>query len=240
MKPYYKDALATIYCGDAYSVLSELDVGAFDLVLTDPPYSSGARRDAERQVRGAMLREMDDEDWFSHDSMTNWGFSWFLRSLFVESRRVLPKGAHVYIFTDWRQTPNVYGILEATGFRVNHCLVWAKPSYGMGAYWRNQHENIVFGSVGQPAKMANRGMGSVLQAKAVHSSKRVHPTEKPIDLLASIIQAVSGDVVCDPFMGSGTTLRAAKTLGRKSIGVDINEKYCELAARQLERELVFT
>jgi site-specific DNA-methyltransferase (adenine-specific) len=100
---------ATLYLGDAMTVLGELEAG-IELVVTDPPYSSGARRDAERQVRGAMLRSMEDEDWFSHDAMTGWGFSWFIRGAFTSLRSQLIAGAHVYVFIDWRQTPNVYGM----------------------------------------------------------------------------------------------------------------------------------
>ena len=58
-----------------------------------------------------MLRSMDDEDWFSHDAMTSWGFGWFLRSVMTDIRHVMAAGAHVYVFIDWRQTPNVYGLL---------------------------------------------------------------------------------------------------------------------------------
>jgi site-specific DNA-methyltransferase (adenine-specific) len=205
-----------------------------ELVITDPPYSSGARTDSERQVRGAMLRSMEDQDWFSHDAMTTWGFNWFIRSVFFDLRQKLPEGAHLYIFIDWRQTPNVYGMLEACGFRVNHCLVWAKTHFGMGTYWRNQHENIVFASNGMPADMLDRGMGSVLTAPGVSPTARQHPTEKPIDLLAKIIRAAPGDEVFDPFMGSGSTGVAAIKCGRKFIGCEISPTHFDTACRRLE------
>lgn len=161
----------TLLQGDA--IVRMADVGEVDAIITDPPYSSGARRDADKQVRGAMLRGMDDADWFSHDTMTAWGFSWFLRALFAEARPHLSAGAHLYVFCDWRQTPNVYAVLESCGYRVNHCLVWRKPHYGMGSCWRNQHENIVFASLGMPAPMLNRGVGSVLDAGNVAQADRL-------------------------------------------------------------------
>jgi site-specific DNA-methyltransferase (adenine-specific) len=236
MRPYYEQDGITIYHGDCREILPTLP--GVDLVLTDPPYASGARRDADRQVRGSMLREFADEDWFSHDSMTTWGFSWFLRGVMTEVKPLLAQGAHIYVFTDWRQQPNVYGLLEATGYRVNHSLVWDKEHFGMGAYWRNQHEHIVFASHGTPQPMRNRGMGSVIRCKNVRPDDRVHPTEKPSKLLRSILEAAPEGLVLDPFMGSGTTLRAAKDLNRKAIGIEIEERYCEIAAKRLQQSVM--
>lgn len=233
MQPYYQQDGVTIYHGDCRDVLPTLS--AVNLIVTDPPYSSGARRDAERQVRGSMLRALDDDDWFSHDTMTAWGFGWFVRSVFTDLRPILTGGAHVYVFSDWRQTPTVYGLLESTGYRVNQCLVWAKTHYGMGTYWRNQHEHIVFASLGMPTPMLDRGMGSVLTCAAVSPDARVHPTEKPGPLLKRLIGAVPGQMVLDPFMGSGSTLWAAKQLGRQAVGCELDERYCEIAARRLSQ-----
>ena len=224
---------ATLYLGDCLEILPTL--GKVDAVVTDPPYSSGARRDADKQVRGAMLRSMDDEDWFSHDTMTGWGVSWFLRGLFVEIRGHLSFGAHVYVFIDWRQTPNVYGMLESSGYRVNHCLVWAKTHFGMGAYWRNQHENIVFGSLGLPSDMADHGMGSVLTHPGVSPLKRQHPTEKPVGLIEVILKAINAQTILDPFMGSGTTGVACAKLGRKFIGIEIEPKYFDIACERIRK-----
>lgn len=236
--PYYDHDGITIYHADCRDILPLIEPGSVDLVLTDPPYASGARRDAERQVRGSMLRETEDDDWFSHDAMTTWGFSWFLRSVLTAARSALTRGAHLYVFSDWRQTPNVYGMFEATGYRVNQCLVWDKQHFGMGAYWRNQHENIIFASNGMPSQMVDRGMGSVIQCRSVSSESRVHPTEKPSALLNRLIRAVPGQTILDPFMGSGTTLRAAKDLGRRAIGIEIEERYCEIAVKRLAQQVL--
>lgn len=223
---------ATLYLGDCLEIIPML--GKVDAVLTDPPYSSGARTDSERQVRGAMLRSMEDADWFSHDAMTTWGFTWFIRSAFTELRSHLTIGAHLYVFIDWRQTPNIYGMLEACGYRVNHCLVWRKPHFGMGAYWRNQHENIIFGSLGMPAEMLNHGKGSVLDFPAVSSSARVHPTEKPVELIKTIIDAIPADLVFDPFMGSGSVAIASVKAGRRFVGCEINPYHFDIACRRIE------
>ena len=224
---------ACLFQGDCLETLE--DAGKFDVVVTDPPYSSGARRDADRQVRGPMMRMVESDDWFSHDEMTTWGFSWFLRSVFLGIRPRMKPGGHVYVFTDWRQTPNVYAILESAGFRVNHCLVWRKTTFGMGAYWRNQHENVVFASAGQPAPMLDRGRGSVLECQNVTPAKRVHPTEKPVALMQQIISAVPGQTILDPFMGSGSTGEACGNLGRNFVGIEVDGAYFDVAAERLRR-----
>lgn len=219
------------YLGDCRELLPLLP--KLNCVITDPPYSSGARTDSERQVRGAMLRSMEDQDWFSHDAMTTWGFNWFVRSVFSDMRQNLTEGAHVYVFIDWRQTPNVYGMLESCGYRVNHCLVWAKTHFGMGSYWRNQHENIVFASNGMPAEMLDHGKGSVLTFTNTSPAARVHPTEKPVSLILDMIEAVPGDVIFDPFMGSGSAGVACARAGRRFIGCEINPHHFETACRRI-------
>jgi len=130
-------------------------------------------------------------------------------------------------------------MLEAHGYRVNHCLVWDKQHFGMGTYWRNQHENIVFASVGQPTAMLDRGRGSVITTAAVRSQNRQHPTEKPASLLRTILMAVPGNTVLDPFAGSGTTGRACKDLDRKCIMVEIEQKYCDIIVERLRQEVLF-
>lgn len=224
-----------LYLGDCREILPTL--GKVDAVVTDPPYSSGARTDSERQVRGAMLRSMEDPDWFSHDAMTTWGFSWFIRSVFADLRNHLSQGSHVYVFIDWRQTPNVYGMLEACGYRVNQCLVWAKTHFGMGTYWRNQHENIVFASNGMPSEMLDRGMGSVITCPGISPTARQHPTEKPVDLLVTILDAIPGGIVFDPFMGSGSSGVAAVRCGRSFIGCEINPAHFETACRRIREAI---
>ena len=232
MKPYYEGRGAVIYQGDCLEMAR--DIQRVEAVLTDPPYSSGARRDADRQVRGAVLRSMKDADWFSHDAMSTWGFTWFLRSVFVAVRSRVKLGGHLYVFTDWRQTPNVYAIMESCGYRVNHCLVWDKSYFGMGSYWRNQYENIVFCSNGKPLGMLDRGRGSVLEFPPVSSARRIHPTEKPVPLLRSLISAFPAQDILDPFLGSGSTAVAAVLEGRKVVGVEIDERWCEVAAKRIE------
>lgn len=221
----------TVVCGDCLELMKAIPDGAVDAVITDPPYSSGARRDSERPVRGPMSREVEDDDWFSHDQMTTWGFTWFLRAVVTEGRRTLHSGSHIYIFCDWRQQPNVYGILESCGLRVNHTIVWDKVNFGMGCYFRNQHEFIVFGSAGMPDPMLLLDHGSVVRIPREYDT--VHPTKKPETLLSWIIEAIPAETILDPFLGSGTTAVAAKKLGRHFLGFEIEPKYVAIAEERI-------
>jgi len=112
--------------------------------------------------------------------------------------------------------------------------VWAKPHFGMGTYWRNQHENIVFASNGMPSDMLDRGKGSVLSFAAVSPQARVHPTEKPVPLLIDILDAVPGGRIFDPFMGSGSTGVAAVRCGREFVGCEVNPGHFDVACRRIE------
>lgn len=235
MKPYFKTESVRIYCGDAREVIAALPPRAFDAVLFDPPFSSGARRDANRQTRGSMLRKLDDSEWFGFDAMTTWGFTWFMRGLALDLRNAMIPGGYAWCFSDWRQGPNVFGIFESAGWRVNHQIVWDKIDFGMGSTVRNQHELITFASNGKPNEIVHKKLGTVLHYKAPHSSVRLHPTEKPVALLEELLGATPFNRVIDPTMGSGSTLEAAVRLGKKAIGIDVDPNACEIAKRRIRQ-----
>jgi len=140
-----------------------------------------------------------------------------------------------YVFTDWRMWVETFDALEDGGWRVRNMLVWDKGHMGMGMPWRNQHELIAFGKkTAGEIRAGNRG--NVL--RVARTGNKVHPTEKPIDLCSAVLSNAALGTVLDPFMGSGTTLRAAKDLGRKAIGIEIEERYCEIAAERLSQEVL--
>lgn len=121
---------------------------------------------------------------------------------------------------------------------MRQLLIWDKgPHVGMGDLslpWRPNHEDIYV--MGEGFR-GHRG-SSVLTYYAISPNfvKRDHPTEKPLALMLDLIAKCPPGVIADPFMGSGTTLVAAKTMGRTAIGVEIEERYCEIAAKRLSQE----
>jgi DNA modification methylase len=222
VKPYYQDDAVTLYHGDCREVLQ--DVGdTFDCVVTDPPYSSGGFQESGKSAGSIGTRAGDT---IALDNLSTRGYERLMR----EVLRYCNQADEIYLFTDWRMWINTFDALEAGGWRVRNMLVWDKMQMGMGLPWRNQHELIAYGKR-IPAQMIDGKRGNVLQAR--RSGNANHPTEKPLGLLSQIISNTRAALICDPFAGSGTTLVAAKALGRHALGVEVDEKYCEVIANRL-------
>lgn len=219
MKPYYQDDSCTIYHGDCREILPALD--PVDLVLTDPPYDA-------KKTHANHLSTVVDRDGLGFVGISPDTFREIVLSLVEKSRR------WVIVTCDFRHAA---AVLDVDSFvRLG---VWIKPDAapqftgdrpGMG--W----EPVAI--LHRPGRKKWNGGGH--HAVWTHACERgAHPTQKPIKLIGQIIRLFSdkGEIVADPFMGSGTTLRAAKDLGRKAIGIEIEEKYCEIAAKRLSQEV---
>lgn len=239
MRPYYEDPRATLYLGDCIEVMSELGAASVDTVLTDPPYSSGGRRENARSLRKSMTRAVEDDEWIRGDAMSTSGFVYLLRLCGIQWRRTLKPGGHALSFIDWRMAPQLCAALETADLRQHPILVWDKAKIGMGAIFRNQHEFIVHMSAGNPIAPQRRDVPNVLRFPSIRDGD--HPTEKPDALLQTLLSVVTppGGVVLDPFAGSGSTLQAARALGLRSIGVEADERYAEIAAKRLAQDDLF-
>jgi DNA modification methylase len=224
----------TIYHGDCLEVLDSLDVSVH-AVVTDPPYASGVRAEVNKTSSGISLR---GAKWnakpIENDQMTTAGYVWMMREMCWRIRPLMIEGASLLAFIDWRNWPNLLGAVESTNLRINNMVVWDKVVYAMGRGFRAQHELILHASYGTP-RVVNYATGNVLTHQRV--SNEYHPAPKPVPLLRDLIRMPTeeGDVVLDPFMGTGPTLVAAKDLGRRAIGIEIEEKYCEIAAQRLSQ-----
>lgn len=211
IQPYYKDEYATIYHGDCREILPHLE--KVDLMLTDPPY--GVALSSGRGGRHGDCVITGDEDESLRDHAMRLA-SW--------------KAAFVFGSPKVRKPPGV----KAT-------LIWDKGEHvGMGNLqlpWKPNFEEIyVLGS-----GFTGRRDSSILKFNAIAGCvgrvmSRLHPTEKPVDLLRYLLGKHSAVNVLDPFVGSGSSLRAAKDLGLQSIGIEIEEEYCEMAAERLRQE----
>jgi len=238
-QPYYADESVTLYLGDCIEVMATLPDQSIATVLTDPPYSSGGRRENAKSIRKSMTRKVEDDDWIRGDAMSTNGFIYLLRMCGIQWRRVLRPGGHALSFIDWRMAPQLCAALETADLRQHPILVWDKARLGMGAIFRNQHEFIVHMTAGNPAEPQRRDVPNVLRFPSVRDGD--HPTEKPDALLQTLLSVVNppSGVVLDPFAGSGSTLQAARSLGFKAIGVEADERYAEVIAKRLQQDVLF-
>lgn len=237
MEPYYEDDAVTLYHGDALDVLAELSIEV-DAVITDPPYASGTRHEAGKSSSGAMLRAGRFADRpIDLDQMTTTGFVWLMRAVAIGTRPMLVEGGSFISFIDWRQWGNLTGALETANLRIQTMGVWDKESIGMGNGFRGQHELICHASKGVP-KVYDKSVGNVFRHRRVEPVD--HPSPKPEEVMQRLISVVTprGGLVLDPFAGSGTTLRAAKNIGRRAIGIESVREYCDVAVSRLTQSVL--
>ncbi len=207
MKPYYDCDGITIYHGDCREVLPSL--GRADLVLTDPPYGVGenAHRIASR-TNLAATTDYGDFSWDSEPASDDE----ITMTMAAAPRAIIWGG-------------NYFKVPPARGW-----LVWDKQNSGNFAdcelAWTNLKMSVrIF-------RFTWNGMIRQGEWRSAH----VHPTQKPRELMSWCLTfAPDATLILDPFMGSGTTLRAAKDCNRRAIGIEIEERYCEIAARRLDQ-----
>ena len=214
MTPYYEHGGITIYHGDCREIMPDVWFGV-DLLLTDPPY--GVNEATNRKERGrAKLAECNDfPAVFGDDKPFD------PSHLLVVPRAVLFGGNY---FAD-RLPPTASWI------------VWDKrdgiPSND------NADCELAWTNLGGPARVFRHLWNGMIKASE-RGERRVHPTQKPVALMRWIIQrwTTEGQLVLDPYMGSGPVVIAAKESGRRAIGIEIEERYCEIAAKRLQQEVL--
>lgn len=219
--PYYDADGITIYHGDALDVLSEL-AEQVALVVTDPPYFQPAGHYVP--ARGAApCRSFGDTSVLLH-AYKAWASA---------LHRVLSPAGTAYLFCDGQSYPITFNAFYPLG-KIRP-LIWDKLTSFNGYTWRHQHEMIAWVER-EGATRIPTGDGDILRHRAVPVEERVHPAEKPMSIVSALVAKHEPGLILDPFMGSGTTLRCARDLGRRAIGIEIEERYCEIAAERLSAE----
>jgi site-specific DNA-methyltransferase (adenine-specific) len=217
VKPYYADDYVTLYHGDCHEVGQWLALG--DVMVTDPPYGIGWQRgNNPRRNSKPHAGIVNDEDTKARDrALELWGDE-RPAVMFGSFYAPFPQGVKQVLV--WRK-PADSGVVGSTmGYRRD-----VEPVFIIGPWPRL---NVAWSSLLQSRR------GSI-NAVAVATG---HPHTKPLDVIQAIIDRCPPGVIADPFAGSGTTLVAAKCLGRKAIGVEIEERYCEIAARRLSQDVL--
>lgn len=238
MKPYYDDGACVIYHGDGRHWIASQRALPVAVVITDPPYGSGLYESDRPVFDGGwlamFLRDVGDAMVFgwperlsrlaveAHRAPDEWVTWW--PSNARAGRGFAPDGL-------WREVECIaaWGKFAWTALRQPRLTTTTPmpnrglrgsstdPDARMGDVWRDESPNM------NPRQ----------------AQRRLHPNEKPLDLTRRLVRVTDDQrTVIDPFMGSGTTLRAAKDLGRRAIGIEIEERYCEIAAQRLSQEVL--
>ena len=219
---YYSDDLVTIYHGDCREIIPALS--RVDAVVTDPPFFMPA---AHFQSRVKWQRSWGDVSVLG----TFWAA---IVDLAVPQ---LKETGHFVTFCNGDSYPVFYPEMYRR-FDTLTCLVWDKGHVGLGRIWRHQHELAIAARWAESfVDIGGKLHSDVIRVPATPSAGRDHPVEKPAALLRAIIEPITpgSGVVLDPFMGGGSTLVAARDLGRRVIGIEIEERYCEAAVRRLSQ-----
>lgn len=221
MSLYYEDGSVSLYHGDC---LEEPAWQVAEVLVTDPPYgihhAAHGKNDVaiagEFKTGRSSTRTIPSEHMLARDTVLKaWG------------------DKPAMVFGSWR-APRP----DRTMMR----LVWDKEAIGMGGVgvWRPSDEEIYLLNWPNPKARTGASNGSVIRSPALRGDARPdHPTPKPVALMESLIAKCPDGMIADPFAGSGSTLVAARNLGRTAVGVEVEERYCEMIATRLSQQALF-
>ena len=229
MRPYYEHGGITIYHGDCREVLASQDLQERltkeVALVTDPPYGTETFNGGYGRAHTTIA---NDTDLSAFDGMLG---AWLA---------VPEQGSHWCLaFYDTRRRRDTEDALIARGYALVGEAVWDKGRPSLGYTVRYAHEGVLVARMGD--LKPNTPLISVLRGhRTTEQMAGRHPHEKPSEVMGRLVEFALSPVgmVIDPFCGSGSTLVAAKDLGRQSIGIEIEERYCEIAAKRLSQEVL--
>jgi site-specific DNA-methyltransferase (adenine-specific) len=214
-----------LFTQDAVGWLRTLPGESVDLVITDPAYESLEKHRAVGTTTRLKHSKSSSNDWFNIFPNARFG------ELFAETYRVLKKNSHFYLLCDAETMFVAKPVAEEAGFKFWKPLVWDKRTIGMGYHYRARYEFILFFEKGK-RRLNDLGIPDVISVPRVRGG---YPAEKPPEVAEVLIRQSSeaGEVVADPFMGSGSVGVAAGRLGRRFLGNDLSPDAVKFAAQRL-------
>jgi len=242
-----------IWLGDCLELMKEIPDKSVDLVLTDPPYPDYYKE--KYQYKNNMLNFLKNYNcrqfifWsakvdfpLDYTAIHIWDKKTFnFKRYLPEIWRIMKNNSDLYVFGNYAN----FNLSKEKGFK--QILIWDKRMTGMGdlSSWGIGYELIYYFKKGN--RVVNKRKNPVIFCESLTSftfgnpvNSYFHPTQKPIGIIEPLIGVSSNenDIVLDPFLGSGTTAVAAKQLGRRFIGIEISEKYCEIARQRLKQKIL--
>ena len=215
MSIYYQDDQVTLYHGDCLTEHDEWLTA--DVLVTDPPYGGGFRsRHGWRDGESKKIRVAGDKNTIARDrALDDWGDKPAL--VFGFWRRPMPATTRQMIIWDKR---------GGNGFSGDYRMPWADATeqvYVLGRGWQGKRVPAIY---------------SIPSLHSASPERWGHPTPKPVLLMSELLSKCPDGVIADPFAGSGATLVAARGAGRKAVGVELEEKYCEIIAKRLDQQVI--
>ena len=213
--------------GDSLEILKSLEDSCIDIVLTDPPYGIEYKSNRSEYDNFITKRGLLNDG--KNEALT------LLENTCKILKHKTAENAHLYFFCSWSVFSDFEKIIGKY-FTIKTPIVWNKGNKGSGDLqndWGNQTELIIYCVKGK--KNINYRKGNVLEIPKIHSSKLVHPTQKPTQLIKEILEvsALPNDFVVDPFMGSGSTIKACNEMNLKSLGIELDKEMFNIANKYI-------
>lgn len=238
--------------GDCIAEMAKLPDGCIDMIFADPPYNLQLGGDLFRPEGGRV--DAVDNDWDKFDTLA--AYDRFTQAWLAEARRILKPNGTIWVIGSYHNIFRVGAALQDEGFWILNDIIWRKsnpmPNF-KGTRFTNAHETLIWASQGEDAKYtfnykAMKTLNDELQMRSdwvlpicggqerlKRNGTKAHPTQKPESLLYRVMLASTkpGDIVLDPFFGTGTTGAVAKRLGRQWIGIEREPDYIEVAEQRI-------
>lgn len=215
--------------GDCLELMKDIPDKSIDLIVTDPPYKiiQGGCTNKAVRFKGSTEKQLKTGTLFKENNIN---FSDWVPEVY----RILKDNTHCYIMCNDRNLKDLLNVCEKTGFKLLNVLVWGKSKHSPNRYYMKNCEFITMFRKGKAKNINNMGTKQLLLVNNVDNKS--HPSEKPIELMKILIENSSNeqDTVLDPFIGSGSTGVACKELNRNFIGIELDEKYFEIAKKRIE------
>lgn len=219
--------------GDCLKLMKDIPNNEIDLIATDVPYKLTSRGNCGTMSGYWANKKTLEGKVFTHNDID-------IEDYIGEFYRILKDGTHCYIMCNQLNLPHFIDIINKSKFSFIKCLIWDKCNKICGHYYMNCFEYIIMLRKGAARRINNCGQGDILRVPNKKTKnadgKNIHDSEKPIELMNILIENSSnvGDIVLDPFMGSGTTGVACVNTNRRFIGIELDENYYNIACKRVE------
>lgn len=232
-EPYFRsmDNRITLYHGDSAEIMPLLDDKEFKAIITDPPYGITWKSNwTQKHLQKEVLKGDKDLTWMG--------------DFLVDCERLLQPEGSLYVMTRWDKIGFLIGLVRnLTKLNIRNCIVWDRIIHGLGDIksFAPVYDLILYATESKPSLLGDYRFTNLWSINRENDRETKHPTSKPVAVFERMLicSTQMGDLILDPFVGSGPSLVAANKLGRSAIGIEIDEEYCRLAASRLQQIPMF-